>query len=196
VVLANSEDKESDARLEGLPLKLLERGMAVLKVTQYTTGAAPDQFINFYTTYNRTRLQQRVGDLLALCSAARTIDQRKPIPFRVILAGTGHAGLWAALAAPAADAVIADCAELKLEDDDVLLDPDLFCPGLRTIGTLEGAAMLAAPHPLLLHNTGAKFPSDRLRSAYRATSKPAGLRIEARPLADEDLVDWIARLKW
>src|SRR5205823_4374730 len=121
--------------------------------THFTPSPAADQFTNFYTTYNRTKLQQRVGDLLALCASASAADPRKPVAFRVVLAGHGHAGLWAMLAAPGADAVIGDCAGLNVQDDEALLDQDLFCPGLRTICTFQGAAMLGAPHPLLLHNT-------------------------------------------
>ena len=77
---------------------------------RFSTGDPPDQFANFYATYNRTELQERVRDLLTVCTAAGSgADPRGPRFFDVILWGTGHAGLWALLAAPAAGAVVADC---------------------------------------------------------------------------------------
>ena len=51
--------------------------------------------------------------------------------------------------------------------------------------------MLAAPHPLLLHNTGENFPTDALRSAYRAMGASDKLRVVAARLPDEELVKWI-----
>jgi hypothetical protein len=95
------------------------------------------------------------------------------------------------LAAPGAAAVIADCDQLGVTSDQALLAPDLFCPGIRNIGTFEGSAILAAPHPLLLHNTGEDFPTDALRSAYRATGLRDKLRVVASRLPDEELVRWV-----
>ncbi len=113
---------------------------------------------------------------------------------RVILLGHGRAGLWALLAAPAADAVIADCDGLDVSSDETLLATGLFCPGLRNLGTFEGAPMLAAPHPLLLHNTGDNFPTDGIRSAYRAARAGKQLRIETAPLPEDALLEWASKL--
>ena len=78
--------------------------------------------------------------------------------------------------------------QLDVTSDEALLAPDLFCPGIRNIGTFEGGAMLAAPHPLLLHNTGEDFPTEALRSAYRAIGASDKLRVVAARLPDEELV--------
>ena len=196
VVICNGKtDAPPDAAAKpaGLPLALLQRGLAVLTVDRFSTGAPPNQFTNFYATYNRTELQERVRDLLTVCAAAGSVaDPRGPRFFDVTLLGTGRAGLWALLAAPAAGAVIADCAELDVTSDEALLAPDLFCPGIRNIGTFEGGAMLAAPHPLLVHNAGEKFPTDALRATYRAVGASDKLRVVAAALPDEELVRWIA----
>jgi len=80
------------------------------------------------------------------CSIAQTADPRPHRTFRVVLLGTGVAGLWALLAAPAADVVVADVNNMDISDDQTLLDFNLFTPGLRNIGSFEGAALLAAPH--------------------------------------------------
>jgi len=192
----NAALPDAEAKPTGLPLALLRSGLAVLMVERFSTGDPPDQFSNFYTTYNRTKLQERVRDLLTLCAAAGSAaDPRGPRFFNVTLLGTGAAGLWALLAAPAAGAVIADCAQLQVASDEALLAPDLFCPGIRNIGTFEGGVMLAAPHPLLLHNTGTDFPTDALRSTYRAMGASDNVRVVAARLPDEELVRWITELK-
>ena len=50
------------------------------------------------------------------------------------------------------------------------------------IGTFEGAPMLAAPHPLLLHNTGQNFPTATLRSTYKAAGASSRVRVERQAL--------------
>jgi len=175
----------------GLAKQLSERGTYLLMLDLSSAGETDDQFAHFYSTYNRTRLQQLVRNLMLACDYAKS----GRLYSRVILCGSGRTGLGALLAAPAADAVIADCDQLDVSRDEALLAPDLFCPGIRNIGTFEGAAMLAAPHPLLLHNTGDKFPTDAIRSAYQALGASKKLRIESRRLTDDEIVEWVSRLK-
>jgi len=75
-----------------------------------------------------------------------------------------------------------------------LLAPDLFCPGILRMGGFEGAALLAAPHPLLLHNTGANFQTETLNATYKALHTGNKLSVRRQPLADEELIDWVSRL--
>jgi len=196
VILASAEPTPRPVTNSGAPesaLPFLKRGMAVVEVAQFSSGHTPDPFKDFYTTYNRTELQNRVADLLTVCSAARSIEARKPVSFRVILAGKGHAGLWALLAAPGADAVIADCDSLDVSDETALLAPDLFCPGILAMGGFEGAAMLATPHPLILHNTGSKFHAEALLSAYLASGTLAKVRSEIGTLPDAEIARYAAQ---
>jgi hypothetical protein len=168
--------------------------MAVLEVNRFSTLEPVDQFANFYSTYNRTKLQNLVRDLVAVCAAGSSLEPQQAHPFRVILMGTGRAGLWSLLAAPAADAVVADCGRLDLADETALLEPDVFCPGLLALGGFEAAAILAAPHPLLAYNTGAKFPTESLRSAYEATSASDRLRLESHLVSEAELAHWVVSL--
>jgi len=198
VICRDQEDgappPEAEVKPAGLPLALLQRGWAVLEVLRYSTVNPPDQFASFYGTYNRTKLQERVRDLLAVCAVAGSAaDPRGPRFCDVVLWGIGRAGLWTLMAAPAAGAVIADCGQLDVGSDPALLAVDRFCPGIRNIGTCEGAAVLAAPHPLLLHNTGTNFPTTAVRSAYRALNANSKLRVSAAPLPDEELVRWVSQ---
>ena len=194
VMCDDTSTKEPGTALAALSRRMLERGVAVLQVQQFSGEAAADQFANFYSTYNRTTLQRRVRDLLTVCAAAGSVEPRKPVRFRVVLCGSGGAGVWALEAAPAADAVIADCGALADDQERSWLRPELFCPGILNLGGVEGAAMLAAPHPLLLHNAGTNVSAETIRSAYAAARSGSQFAVEARPLSDEAILAWLARL--
>ncbi len=55
--------------------------------------------------------------------------------------------------------------------------------------------MLAAPHPILLHNTGAAFTTEALRSTYQAMSASDKLRVSPTRLPEEELVAWLSQVK-
>jgi hypothetical protein len=170
-------------------LAFLKRGLAVLEINSFTPKAQADPFKDFYPTYNRTELQQHVRDLLTVCSTAQSIEPRKPVAFQVTLVGRGRAGLLALLAAPGADAVMADCDRLDASDESALVAQDLFCPGILALGGFETAGMLAAPHPLILHNTGEHFTTEALRATYTAIGTQGKLRVDSGRLNDEDLAE-------
>jgi hypothetical protein len=167
----------------------LQKGLTVLRIEDYSSGPTPEVFKDFFTTYNRTELQERVRNILTVCSAARSIGGDKQTRPKVILAGEGRAGLYAVLAAPGADAVIADCNGLDLSDESNLLAPDLFCPGILAMGGFEGAAMLAAPRPLFLYHVGQNFPTDSLESAFKAAGAPGKLRVAAGNQTDSEMAE-------
>jgi dienelactone hydrolase len=179
----------------GLAKELVSRNHSVILLDTFLTGDLADgvaadkrKYTNsYFTTYNRTDLQERVQDLITACAFAQTHGKGR----RVVLCGSGRAGLWALLAAPAADAVIADCVQLDVLDDSELMKQDLFAPGFRKIGAFEGAALLAAPNSLLVHNTGEKFSTDRLTKAY---DNKASFRRESKALDPAAQADWIAQL--
>lgn len=199
-VLAHPEGKSAfidhHGAPQGLAKELINRNHSVILLDTFLTGELADAAAaekrkhtsGYFTTYNRTDLQERVQDLITACAFAQAHGKGR----RVILCGSGRAGLWALLAAPAADALVADCAGLDLTTDSELIKQDLFAPGLRKIGAFEGAALLAAPNPLLVHNTGEKFSTARLERAY---GKSAAYRREAKALDAAAQADWIAQLK-
>ena len=170
----------------------LQKGSTVLRIEDYSSGPTPEVFKDFFTTYNRTELQERVRNLLTVCSAARSIGGDRQTQPKVILAGEGRAGLYALLAAPGADAVIADCNGLDLSNESNLLAPDLFCPGILAMGGFEGAAILAAPHPLFLYHVGQNFPTDSIKSAFEAAGVPGKLQIAAGDQTSSKLAETAA----
>ncbi len=198
VVLCNEQAPHQGTSAEGAPAgiiaELLDAGLAVLELERFSSETATNQFANFYSTYNRTKVQSRVRDLVTACETAGQLETRQPVRFKVVLLGQGPAGLWALLAAPTADAVVADCNGLGAIDDQGLLAPDFFCPGIRNVGTFQGAPILAAPHPLLVHNFDSTFPLDQVRAGYAAAK--AGSKFTQSPgrLSPADLVKWIREL--
>ncbi|MBP7826434.1 MAG: hypothetical protein KA236_07780 [Verrucomicrobia bacterium] len=187
-VVSPSEPPAGQARA------LLAQGWPVMLIARFTPSPAADPFANFYTTYNRTVLQHRVRDLATTVAAARLLPTTSPAHRRVVLCGEGRAGLWALLAAPLADAVVADCDQLDATDDPSLLAPDLFCPGLRALGGFETAGLLAAPRPLWLHNTGEIFATAALDEGYRALGASRKLRVAPLPLPAPALTRWLENL--
>ncbi len=182
---------------KGLAKALLARGGTVLVVDVFLTGDAANEtaaagrkfFSNYFSTYNRTDAQERAQDLITACAYARGEAKAR----RVVLCGEGRAGLWAMLAAPAADAVVADGDAADLTGDATWLAGDLFTPGLRKLGGMETAAALATPHPLLVHRAGAGFSTELLRGSYQAAKAEKNLRVETGTLSDADVAAWVAR---
>jgi dienelactone hydrolase len=187
----------ADGSPKGLARKLIDKNLAVLLFdtfqTSGTTNAGPkrDYAANFFTTYNRTDIQERVQDLVTVSAFAQTHGKGR----KVALCGLGRAGLWTLLAAPASDALVADCAEFDSSDDRNFLAQDLFAAGLRKIGAFEGVAAINTTHPLLLHNTGGKFTTSYLNKAYRGMHVPEVFREEKGSLSDEEIADWLAKLQ-
>ena len=182
---------------KGLAAVLLQRDVSVLVFDAFLTGDLANQalslqrkpFENFFTTYNRTDLQERVQDIVTACAFAKGKGSK------VVLVGQGRGGLWALLAAPAADAVIADVDGHDTTSDEALLAQDLFAPGLRRIGDFAGAATLAAPHPLCVYNTAERFQTQWLRDVYQAVGAQQEIKVETAALDDQKVADWVGRVR-
>lgn len=175
----------------GLKPELLASGWTIVEVVEHTPAAKGDPFANFYTVYNRTRAQEGVRDLVRACGFARGELKAR----QVVLVGQNAAGPWALLAAPAADAVLADCNQVDTSSDEALLHENLFSPGLRRMGGFEGAALLAAPRPLYLHNTGTKFATAELGSSYASLGAQKRLVKKTEPASVREIVEWAASFK-
>jgi hypothetical protein len=195
VLLADPRGKSAYCNESGEPIglarQLLDCKLEIAIVESFPSLPAIDQLSIFYTTYNRTYLQERVRDLITLCHG---VGNYRLNSTRVVLCGAGRAGLWALLAAPAANGTVADCDQLDLVDDKSLLSPDLFCPGLRNIDTFSGAALLAAPKPLRLHNVASTFSTEKIKSAYHVFAAAKQFNIDHNRLPDAGIAEWITKL--
>jgi dienelactone hydrolase len=204
VILAHPDGKSpflaANGAAQGLARQLVLDGCAVLVLDTFLTGELSDAAAsasrivtrNYFATYNRTDLQERVQDLVTAAAYVRADSKSKR---EVVLCGVGRAGLWALLAAPAADAVIADCDTFDATSDAALLAPDFFAPGFRRMGGFETAALLAAPNPLVLHNSGDHFPYAGLRGTYTAIAGAKVITVSPAKLSDDDLVKQSLGLK-
>ena len=199
VVLAHPDGRaaylDADGAPKGLARKLLDKNLAVLLVDLFQPDAAADKKRDyakeFFTAYNRTDAQERVQDLVTACAFAQSHSKGR----RVVLCGTGRAGLWAMLAAPACDALVGDCAQFDSTSDRSFLARDIFSPGLRKLGGFEGVAAMNTGQPLLLHNTGDKFTTSYLKYVYKKMHVPELCRQETAALNDEQIAKWVADLK-
>jgi hypothetical protein len=174
--------------------ELLKKGVPVIAADLFLTGDAADDaaastrkhHANFFTTYNRTDLQERISDLKVLVAHVRQQFPGK----KVVLVGEQAGGLWAILAAPLADAVIADAHQFDATPEN-LIHPNIFFPGFYSIGGFAGALRAAAPNPVLVHNLHASSDLPRLEQLYSAVSEKAHFTTAREKKDATSLAAWI-----
>lgn len=199
VVLAHPDGRAAigpGGKCQVLAARLVAEGYAVLAFDAFQTGpnrreevVTRSPFTNHFNTYNRTLLQERVQDTLTACAYARKFISAR----QVILVGEGEAGLWALPAAVGAHALIVDANGLDTTDDQRLIAPDVFVPGVRLLGGFDAAgAVFATPKPLVVHHTAGRFQTDWLRAAYDAQGVSPRLVIESEAAAHDRIARWIA----
>ena len=174
---------------------LLERGYRVLAIDAFNTGehVAPkdapvrDYDKDFFDTYNRTDVAERVYDILL------ALDWLQSSQLQIALVGQGKAGLWCLLARPFSSKVerlVVDAAGIDTSTDEALLD-DFYVPCLRRAGDFRTAAALAAPGDLFIHNTQGKFDTSWAESVYKAAGRSGALKTMDRPAAAAEIARWI-----
>lgn len=194
-------DKQSDASAteeKELARSLGGKGYMLATYDPYLCGARADetlqrerkQFDNFFTTYNRTDLQERLGELQSI---ARYLRANYPAA-KIVFLGEGKAGAWVMAGAPLADAVIADADQTNDQRDEAYLKRDLFSPGWHRMGDLQGVLALAAPNPILLHNTGAKLRLDWITPLYEGIGAANLARIETGKLGPAEITQWLEKI--
>jgi hypothetical protein len=181
IATVGDEDREGARKLAE---KLRGAGAAAIWITHEAAPEKRDQFANFYSTYNRTVIQDRAAELKVASQYAR--ERFKDAP--VFVAGRGSAGLAALAVAPLVSGVAADCNALDDSRDENLLELNVFFPGARRIASFQGIAALAAPNPLLLHNTGGKLSAGWLPALYSGSGRYRHMEERA---TDQIVADWI-----
>jgi dienelactone hydrolase len=166
---------------------LNDKGIPVASIVLQRVPAA-DEFKNYYQTYNRTYAQDTVANIKV---AADYLRGRFPKAKLVLLGQTELGSRPSLLAAPLADAVVADCLNLDESKDADLLKPGIFFPGIRRVGSLQGIAALAAPNPLFIHNFS-RVQSDWLPALYQKNS--AVLKIQKERASDSAIAEWVMNL--
>ena len=177
---------------------LLKHGHLVLAIDTFLTGEFHSSFgqparntdVPHFTTYNPTDAACRVQDILTALAYLRSHSEAKTCN----LLGLGAAGPWCLLARALAPNVARTAVDLNrfAADSDARWVADLFIPGIRSAGDFQTACALIAPGRLLIHNTGKRFPLDRLQAAYRAAGVKDALRISEQRLNRSDILNWLS----
>ena len=178
---------------------LLKRGHRVLTIDPFLIGESQplvdrDIRVPHFATYNPTDSACRVQDIttsLAFLAAHSRIS-------RVNLLGLGEAGPWCLVARPLAHKVgrtAIDANRFDIESDGDWVE-HLFIPGIRAAGDFKTAVALIAPSPLLIHNTGTRFPNQWIQKAYRTGGKGqsgsrSDLQISKSRTRQSEILDWL-----
>jgi dienelactone hydrolase len=175
-------------------------GTAVIGVEPYLTGKdaerAPPQidqkYAGFTFGYNRTRLANRVDDIVNAVAYARDNLQAK----KIYLVGIDNAGPWVVLArALSGDAVqrcAADLNGFRFEEITKTWDPNML-PGALKYGGMARLAALCAPGELYLHNLPAGGMGDWLPAAYEAGGAKDRLHLVQDKMPEEKVLAWLMR---
>ncbi len=182
IATVGAEDPEGARKLAE---NLRDEGIIAIRLSHEAVPDARDQFTNFFSTYNRTVLQDRVAELKVAAGFAREKFKGK----NVYLIGRGTAGLAALAAAPLVSGVASDCNALDDSLDENLLDLNTFFPGARRVGSFQGMAALAAPNPLLIHDTAGKLNVGWLPGLY-VEAKANYRHLEERA-SDQLITEWL-----
>lgn len=190
-------DRVLSTRARGIgaiPRRLAEAGFIVLAIDCFGAEQARRESTGssaFSTTYNRTGAAHSVQDIL---TAAAYLKSRWAGD--MVLVGQGEAGLWALLAralTPQFTSCVADANGFDL-DSDREFRARLHIPLLRLAGDLRTAVALAAPAPLLVHNTQGRFETSWLTGLYESIGNADGAVITTERLSPSGLVNCIASI--
>jgi hypothetical protein len=169
---------------------LLNSGRVILHLRPFRFQTPRDVRANFFTTYNRTELGNRVQDILTAVAYLEQHGHRK-----IELIGVGRAGLSALLArafAPNITRAVCDVDGLDTALDDSFVN-DLAQSGLRRAGDFRTAGVLAAPSNLWLHNTQDRFDAAPIAAAYRAMDSAARFKVSTQRAAETAIVEWLEK---
>ena len=184
LVVSSEQQKTPDALMSALRAARYAVFTLILPVVEDTPETL---WADFFTTYNRTGLGERVQQIV------EELARLKAKPGQVDLIGQGQAGLGALLARGVSPGTVGravvDTAGFESGSDEAYI-PRLYASGLRRAGDLRAAALLAAPAPLCLYNTGSAFPTATIADAYRSLHAP--LQIERGPLSPREIVAWLS----
>jgi dienelactone hydrolase len=184
------------ARGDSLPLNdsLIERlnnaGHDVVLVRCFPGGRQIPEGVKFFTTYNRTDAANQAQDILTAISYLKGRDPDA----RVNVVGLGEAGLWALLArgiAPAIDKMAIDAAQFDLSRDESFIKSAAI-PGIRRAGDFTTAVTIAPLTPLLIHNTGNKFNTEKIEAVYKAFGKAENFKMQSARINDSELIAWLS----
>lgn len=179
-------------------LRLVKAGYTVLSLKLFPGGRRIPDKVNFFTTYNRTDEANRVQDILTaialLKNAMMAYLENQGQKTSLSLVAHGQSGLLALLArglAPAIDSVVIDAAQFDPSSDEAFIK-SVAIPGIRRAGDFTTAVTIAPLTPLLIHNTGKTFKTEKIEAIYKAFGKVENFKSQPAKLSDAELVAWLS----
>jgi dienelactone hydrolase len=170
------------------PLNKAGHDVAIIRC--FAGGRQIPEKIKFFSTYNRTDTANRAQDIL---TAISYLKGRNP-GARLSVVGLGDAGLWALLArglAPSIDRMVIDAAEFDSSSDEAFIK-SVAVPGIRRAGDFTTAIAIAPLTPLIVHNAGNKFNTEKIEAVYKAFGKAEAFKSQSAKLSDSELVAWLS----
>ncbi|MBS1790289.1 MAG: acetylxylan esterase [Acidobacteria bacterium] len=142
----------------------------------------------YFTTYNRTDVANEVQDILT----ALAYLQGKSSNISVVALGqTGGLALLARGLATKIDRMAIDAAQLDSANDKEFL-AQLPIPGIRRAGDFTTAITLAPLTPLLIHNTGDKFRTEKIAEIYGRLGRAENFKTSSKPFSNQELLKWLS----
>jgi dienelactone hydrolase len=183
-------DEAASHLLERLKALLTHRNCPFRWLELDPIQMGPEQlWQDFFTTYNRTPLGDRVQRILDELEALGA-SHRARRALRVV--GLGKAGLWTLLARALSSVegpLVAEVARFAREEDQAYI-ADLYAPGLRRVGDVQTAALLVAPGPLALFHSGPNFKTEIIEAGYEALN--AAWKVVPGAMTAEDIAGWLS----
>ncbi len=181
---------------------LLSKGVAIVAPDVFLTGEyyggneAPKwlevnkDFSGYTFGYNRTRLANRVHDILTTVAYVQQYEQVD----RIHLLGVAENGPWVilakAIAGDAIDRTVADLDGFDFDEVDSAAH-SMYLPGAVKYGGMAAFLALCAPDEVLLVGDSWEVPS-LAADAYRAAGKPDAVRV-ADDTNVELILQWLLR---
>ncbi len=191
VLLFSHETTGKDVR--DLVDLLLKSGHWVASIQSFPGGRQIPGNIKFFTTYNRTDEANRIQDILT----AMAYLKKEYANSRLSLVARGKSGLYALLArglAPKFDKMVIDADQFDTSSDEDFLK-HLPIPGLRRAGDFSTAVTIAPLAPLLIHNTGDKFSTERISAVYYKFGRQEDFRSKSTEMTNTELLEWLSPTK-
>lgn len=193
-VLFKSPSEEEDAPLiDPMEERLLRLGLRLLRLRPFApfVPGAESRYAHytkdFYTTYNRTWLQEQMQDVFTAFACLYRLGCR-----HVLLLGEGEGGLNALLCAPEASIVVAEGDLQRMEREEYWLGFKRFLPGVMRMGGALLPLALAAPRPVFVWGVEANEHRWRLPEMLSPLYGESLLLLREKPKLGS-LVEWIER---
>jgi cephalosporin-C deacetylase-like acetyl esterase len=189
MVLLLSPDTSS-INHQNLAQTLAGNGYRVASIELFPGGRQVPSEFKFFTTYNRTDQANRVQDILTAISYLKKKSQGSA--FYVVARGeSGGLALLARGLAPQIDKMAIDVLQFNTQSDDDYLKL-LPIPGLKRAGDFTTAVAIAPLTPLLIHNAGGRFHTEKIAEIYRRFGRAENFKAAANLLSEADVLAWLS----